>query len=129
MIGDLFNNNKRKDVVTRVDQMMRYGKKWRQDKKTGYYICCVGDRKRLHVEIWEREHGIKVPPGCIIHHLDWDKTNNSIENLICVYIWEHEKIHNIIGGEQGKAYGYSLVDERDERGLPPGFNVDKYKKM
>lgn len=122
MIGDLFNNNKRKDVVTRADQVMRFGKKWRQDKKTGYYLCTTldeeGNRKRLHVEVWEHEHGVAVPPGCVIHHLDWDKTNNDINNLICLTIQEHERLHNVIGGEKGKQWGYELVKTRVD-GLPP----------
>ena len=34
MIGDMLNNNKRRDVKTRVDQVLYLGKKYRQDKKT-----------------------------------------------------------------------------------------------
>ena len=34
MIGDMLNNNKRRDVCTRLDQQMYLGKKYRQDKKT-----------------------------------------------------------------------------------------------
>ncbi len=121
-IGDLFNNNKRRDVVTRADQVMRFGKKWRQDKRTGYFLCTTfderGNRRRLHVEVWQRHYGVRVPPGCVIHHLDWNKSNNNVENLICVSIEEHERIHNIIGGDKGKAYGYELVKNRVD-GLPP----------
>lgn len=131
MIGDLFNNNKRKDVVTRTDQVMRFGKKWRQDKKTGYYLCTTldesGNRRRLHVEVWEQAHGVCVPPGCVIHHLDWNKSNNNVENLICVSIEEHERIHNIIGrldADKGKAYGYELIESRDDRGLPKEYKSD-----
>ena len=122
MIGDLFNNNKRRDVVTRTDQVMRFGKKWRQDKKTGYYLCTTldekGNRRRLHVEVWEQAHGVCVPPGCVIHHLDWNKNNNTVENLVCLTIWEHECVHNIIGGEKDKALGYELVKNRVDD-LPP----------
>ena len=39
MIGDMLNNNKRRDVKTRVDQQMYMGKKYRQDKKTR--VLCV----------------------------------------------------------------------------------------
>ena len=123
MIGDLFNNNKRKDVVTRADQVMRFGKKWKQEA-SGYYVCTTtddtGNRKRLHVEVWEHEHGVRVPPGCVIHHLDWNKRNNSIDNLICLTVWEHERVHNVIGGEAGKALGYKLLKNRVD-GLPPNM--------
>ena len=118
MIGDMFNNNKRRNVCTREGQKMYNGKKYAQDKETGYYVCTTGERKRLHVEVWERHYGVRVPPGCIIHHLDWNKRNNSIENLICLTVWEHEQVHNVVGGEAGKQLGYELVKNR-AHGLPP----------
>ena len=121
MIGDLFNNNKRKDVITRADQVMRFGKKWKQEA-SGYYVCTTtddrGSRRRLHVEVWQRHYGVRVPPGCIIHHLDWDKTHNTVENLICLTVYEHEIVHNIIGGEKRKALGYEMLKNR-AHGLPP----------
>ena len=94
MIGDLLNTNKRREVRTRLDQVMYMGRKYRQDKKTGYYVCTTGERKRLHVAMWEHEAGREVPPGCVIHHLDWNKSNNIIENLVCVTVSEHNLIHN-----------------------------------
>lgn len=122
MIGDLLNNNKRREVKTREDQVMFMGKKYRQDKRTGYYVCTTGKkRQRLHIAIWEAEHGVEVPPGCVIHHLDWDKTHNEAGNLICVTVKEHEMIHNIIGGEAGKRLGYELIKTRGVDGLPGGM--------
>ena len=72
----------------------------------------------MHVEVWQRHYGVRVPPGCIIHHLDWDKTHNTVENLICLTVYEHEIVHNIIGGEKGKALGYEMLKNR-AHGLPP----------
>ena len=37
MIGDLLNTNKRREVRTRVDQVMYMGRKYRRDKKTRLY--------------------------------------------------------------------------------------------
>ena len=72
--------------------------------------------------MWEQAAGREVPPGCVIHHLDWDKNNNVIENLVCVTTWEHNMIHNPPGGSNvgGKELGYEL---KKERGLdvPPGL--------
>lgn len=116
-IGNFDKVNTRK-VVTREGQKLYMGKKYAIEQKTGYYVCTSGSRKRLHVAIWEHEHGVDVPPGCVIHHLDWNKSNNNVENLICVTVWEHERIHNIIGGDKGKALGYELVKNRVD-GLPP----------
>ena len=103
MIGDMFNNNKRRDVCTRVGQKMYNGKKYAQDPATGYYVCTTGKKRtRLHVAIWEHEHGMEVPPGCVIHHKDWCKTNNSVENLTCVTVEGHEEIHNHKEGTHGE---------------------------
>ena len=94
MIGDLLNTNKRRDVKTRADQVMYMGRKYRQDKRSGYYVCTSGERKRLHVAMWEQAAGREVPAGCVVHHLDWNKSNNEISNLVCVTVSEHERIHN-----------------------------------
>lgn len=37
--------------------------------------------------------GREVPSGYVIHHKDWNKTNNSVNNLVCITIREHELIH------------------------------------
>ena len=94
-IGDFDGKSRNtRKVVTRVGQRMYMGKKYAVEKETGYLVCTTGERKRLHVAIWEHEHGMEVPPGCVIHHKDWCKTNNSVENLTCVTVEDHERIHN-----------------------------------
>ena len=94
-IGDFDGKSRNtRQVCTRVGQTMYMGKKYAQDPSTGYYVCTSGNRKRLHVAIWEHEHGMEVPEGCIIHHKDWCKTNNDVTNLTCVTVEDHEKIHN-----------------------------------
>ena len=57
--------------------------------------------------------------GCVIHHVDWVKTNNVIENLVCVTVSEHERIHNTPGG---KEFGIELKKERGT-GVPPGLET------
>lgn len=118
MIGDMFNNNRRKDVCTREGQRMYMGRKYSVEAGTGYYVCTSGNRKRLHVAMWEQTWGKEVPQGCVIHHLDWNKNNNVPENLVCLTVEEHERVHNIIGGEAGKKLGYEMVKNRVD-GLPP----------
>jgi len=48
----------------------------------------------LHREIWKHHNG-SIPNKHVIHHVDGDKTNNDIENLICVpktmHISQHSK--------------------------------------
>ena len=107
MIGDLFNNNKRRDVCTRLDQVMRFGKKWKQEKNTGYYVCTttdeMGNRRRLHDVLWEHENidGIKkLPEGCVVHHIDCsgqtDEPNNDVDNLTTLCRRCHINLHKLI---------------------------------
>lgn len=49
-------------------------------------------RKHLHQYVWERENG-KIPRGYEIHHIDRDKDNNDISNLMLVAVSEHKAIH------------------------------------
>lgn len=55
--------------------------------------------KLLHVAVWEATNG-EVPEGCVIHHVDRDKSNNAIENLQCLTISEHCTLH---AREQGQS--------------------------
>ena len=117
--GDYDKVNRRRER-TREGQLFYQGVKYSREEKTGYYVSTTGKRKRLHVVMWEQEWGREVPEGCAIHHLDWDKSHNYIDNLICVTWEEHERIHNVVGGEAGKRLGYELVKTR-VNGLPPGL--------
>ena len=89
-------------------------------KRPGYYVCTSGNRKRLHVAMWEAEAGVAVPPGCVIHHVNWNKGDNVIENLVCVTVSEHERIHNTPGGRE---FGEKLKKERGT-GVPPGIDLN-----
>ena len=101
-IGDFDSKSRNtRKVITREGQKLYMGKKYAQDKKTGYYVCTTldksGNRRRLHDVLWEHENidGIdKIPKGCVIHHIDWDKTHNEINNLTCVTVFGHNLIHN-----------------------------------
>ena len=62
----------------------------------GYFqITTSGEyhRKELHRIIYESIWG-KIPRGCVIHHIDGDKTNNCILNLQIMSAEHHSKLHN-----------------------------------
>ena len=66
-------------------------------KKTekGYLRYSKDDEGRLRFEhciIWEKHNG-KIPIGMQIHHKDFNKENNRIENLQLVTPLEHKRIH------------------------------------
>ncbi len=67
------------------------GLSFRRDKKTGYYLN-ARTHKRLHVYVWEYFNGT-IPKGYEIHHVDFDKKNNEIENLKMLTSKEHHEIH------------------------------------
>lgn len=43
-------------------------------------------------KIWEQTYG-KIPPGHEIHHIDGNRKNNDITNLLCLSTKEHYEIH------------------------------------
>lgn len=71
------------------------GYKFRRDKRTGYYLSSSsinGKRRRLHVYVWELNNG-QVPKGYQVHHIDENKYNNEIENLILLSRNKHLSLH------------------------------------
>lgn len=64
------------------------------DSKTGYYLNSTTS-ERLHRYVWEHEAG-PIPPGFHVHHIDRDKTNNSIDNLCLMNETAHKRIHAMI---------------------------------
>lgn len=78
---------------------MRYyfGQKFYQNKAGYWCYACVtkkGSQSYLASRwVWEKFHG-KIPPKAQIHHIDGDRSNNSIENLQLVPNQsEHMKMH------------------------------------
>ena len=57
--------------------------------KSGYFISI---NSRLHRDVWTFHHGA-IPKGYDIHHVDFDKANNQIENLQCLTRKEHRQLH------------------------------------
>lgn len=49
--------------------------------------------KRLHRVVWEFYNG-KIPKGYHIHHIDNDRTNNSIDNLQMIFGKHHISTHS-----------------------------------
>ena len=47
-----------------------------------------------HIAVWEKETGIPVPIGCVIHHLNGNKQDNRIENLCMMQFGAHTKFHH-----------------------------------
>ena len=63
-----------------------------------------GERMRKHVAVYLLFTGMNaVPHGMVIHHKDFDRMNNSFDNLVCIPKEEHDRLH-------------SAMRKRDEKG-------------
>lgn len=48
-----------------------------------------------HHMVWcEFHEKTEVPKGFVVHHCDYNKTNNVIENLICMSMSDHTRLHS-----------------------------------
>lgn len=65
--------------------------KFVRDDNTGYYLNST-HRLRLHRYVWECERGV-IPKDYEIHHIDFDRSNNDVSNLMCMHKSEHRKLH------------------------------------
>lgn len=51
------------------------------------------DVRSVHYLVWETFNDMKVPNGCVIHHKDHNKYNNSLDNLQMMSMLEHNRLH------------------------------------
>lgn len=68
--------------------------------RDGYYECTTKDRLMLHNYIWEKFNG-KIPKGYEVHHIDLNKINNNIDNLMLLTPSEHTKLHSDLKNGSG----------------------------
>ncbi len=53
-----------------------------------------GGQTTLSRRIVEDLLGLELPEYIVVHHIDMNKNNNSIDNLMLMYIEEHSSMHN-----------------------------------
>ena len=68
-----------------------------------------GKYKKLHRVIWEKAHGMKIPDGCVIHHVDGNGNNNDLSKLQLMTRSEHSLLHARLRRE-----GRDVVDPNDK---------------
>ena len=103
--------------------MTDYGRAYQ--RKDGYWQISSGPNqgKLLHRLIYEENFG-PIPEGFHIHHLDNDKNNNALENLVLISKSNHHKLHfnmlnnpNWGNGRIDAAGGVSFLSARKNQGM------------
>lgn len=84
------------------------GSKWSL-RDNGYMGRTTGDREMMHRVVWEF-HNEPIPDGWDVHHIDRDRTNNDITNLMCLPKDEHTKLHAAEAAEEVMPSEASAVD-------------------
>lgn len=91
------------------------GARWYLDKKDGYYRDRAGFL--LHRAIWTDAHGT-IPDGYEIHHVDYDRAHNALDNLAVVTEADHQSFHleeDAKGVPWRQQQGADRSRERDNR--------------
>jgi HNH endonuclease len=73
-----------------LPQKVMYGGELWWRGKDDYY--CNNAREKLHRRIYEDNFG-PIPSGHVIHHIDHDRGNNSLDNLALMSLAEHVSYH------------------------------------
>jgi hypothetical protein len=67
------------------------GSRWYRNGRDGYYRDRTG--RLLHRAVLEDSLGRPVPEGCEVHHINHDRADNALANLLLVTAEEHRALH------------------------------------
>ena len=103
----------------------------RINNNQGYYQITSSKEgnclKYLHRLIFEDYHGVTLLPGTVIHHLNEDKTDNSIKNLEMMTHAEHSSLHD--KGENHPFFGKNHSLESMEKMSKAQKNTTGYFRV
>ena len=97
------------------------GKKFTLDQHTGYY---KHSNVFMHRYVWEYYNG-KIPEGYEIHHKDLNRNNNNIDNLECISVSNHRKLHTDLLTDEQREWKRRNFDKN---ALPKAIEWHKSEK-
>lgn len=87
-------------------------------RNDGYYGISSNEKgntgQLLHRLIWEEHYQKSIPKDYVIHHINFNKKDNRIQNLQCVHKNTHLQFHNKMmdrNGENNSMFGKKHSDE------------------
>lgn len=102
------------------------------DRQKGYGITTdkyiwirIGNKQiKLHRYLMEIKLGRKLKADEIVHHIDFNKFNNNIDNLQVVSRSEHNRIHNFLQKDRTDLYTKEEIDM-----IKSGCNYKEFIRM
>ena len=89
--------NHRWSSIQKQASKLGYTREWNYTYVSvqGYLIDCTDRNNKIevHRKIYEKYHNVKLTSNDIIHHIDGNKLNNDINNLVCLTRAEHVRLH------------------------------------
>lgn len=84
------------------------------------------DEIKNYRKLYENKLHIKIPKTYEIHHIDFDRKNNNIMNLVALPKKLHNKYHTLLRRYEGLRY---KVQTKLQSGIEPGIAVNEYIKL
>jgi hypothetical protein len=108
-------------TLSRKREFEQNGEKVKIDR--GYKEIYVGNEYPYRNTLWVREHiavierhiGKRIPDGFVVHHIDGNKANNKLSNLLLCSVANHNKCHGKIERLVFELYEKGLVDFDKEK--------------
>ena len=93
----------------------------------GYRCITIGENcgRLEHVVIMEQHIGRKLNKGEVVHHINGDKLDNRIENLLLMNEREHHSLHSKQYVKSGKCYDISQHAKKGEEHPHAKLNWEK----